>query len=114
MGWSLLSKRLCTPGMGFLVAAFFCSLSIKMGGVEMGFDLNIVWFEIWIMGEYFMAKHLHEAAQPRIGPKCLGAKVSGSQSEYVLVQGCSFNIKMGGVGLGFGLIIARFSTWLSW
>ena len=56
----------------------------------MGFDLNIVWFEIWIRGEYFMAKHLHEAAQPRIGPKCLGAKVSGSQSEYVLVQGCSF------------------------
>ena len=47
----------------------------------MGFDLNIVWFEIWIRGEYFMAKHLHEAAQPRIGPKCLGAKVSGSQSE---------------------------------
>ena len=34
--------------------------------------------------------------------------------ELVLVQGCSFNIKMGGVGLGFGLIIARFSTWLSW
>ncbi len=74
----------------------------------MGFDLNIAWFEIWIRGEYFMAKHLHEAAQPRIGPKCLGAKVSGSQSEYVLVQGCSFNIKMGGVGLGFGLIIAGF------
>ena len=28
--------------------------------------------------------------------------------ELVLVQGCSFNIKMGGVGLGFGLIIAGF------
>ena len=40
--------------------------------------------------------------------KRLGAKVSGSQSEYVLVQGRSFNIKMGGVGLGFGLIIAGF------
>ena len=28
--------------------------------------------------------------------------------EWVLVQGCSFNNKMGGVGLGFGLIIAGF------
>ena len=28
--------------------------------------------------------------------------------ELVLVQGCSFNNKMGGVGLGFGLIIAGF------
>ena len=78
----------------------------------MGFDLNIVWFEIWIRGEYFMAKHLHEAAQPRIGPKCLGAKVSGSQSEYVLVQGCSFSIKMGGVEMGFDLNIVWFEIWI--
>ena len=28
--------------------------------------------------------------------------------ELILVQGCSFNNKMGGVGLGFGLIIAGF------
>ena len=54
-------------------------------GLKFGSGVNILW-----------QIHLHEAAQPRIGPKCLGAKVSGSQSEYVLVQGCSFNIKMGG------------------
>ena len=39
-----------------LVLVQSCSFSIKMGGVEMGFDLSIAWFEIWIRGEYFMAK----------------------------------------------------------
>ena len=38
-----------------LVLVQSCSFSIKMCGVEMGFGLNIAWFEIWIRGEYFMA-----------------------------------------------------------
>ena len=49
-------RRIIAEANCELVLIRSCSFSIKMGGVEMGFDLNIVWFEIWIMGEYFMAK----------------------------------------------------------